>query len=341
MRSYAIIKFGLIIALFLTLIILLTCYFLELTTHSYWFLKMGLLVFFSSFIVSTLVFYWYVKSRIQNLYKLMESYKKSNNKLTNKDFIEHVENDVIIWANRRRDEIEKLKETEEYRREFIGNLAHELKTPVFSVQGYILTLLEGGLEDENINRKFLQKAFKGIERIATVINDMDTITGIESGTLELNMEKFDLVNLIDNVFYELEEKANKKNVTLFIENKNGATCFVIGDQSKITQVVYNLVNNSINYGNENGETKITIKPHKEKIQVLVSDNGPGIEKIHHDRLFERFYRVEKSRNRNKGGSGIGLAIVKHIIEAHSETISVDSEVGIGTTFLFHLPKAKS
>ena len=246
--------------------------------------------------------------------------------------------EVTDRENERLKEIERLKETEQYRKEFIGNLAHELKTPVFSVQGYILTLLEGGLEDETINRKFLKKASKGIERITTVIEDMDTITRIESGTLTLDKKKFDIAELFKEVFEDLEEVAKEKNITLTIDKKEDATLFVLADKPKITQVTANLILNAINYGNENGTTTVHLKSQKGKVLIEVTDNGPGIDNKHLSRLFERFYRVEKSRSRHKGGSGIGLAIVKHIIEAHQETISVKSEVDKGTTFWFCLPK---
>lgn len=235
-------------------------------------------------------------------------------------------------------EIERLKETEEFRKEFIGNLAHELKTPVFSVQGYILTLMEGGLEDDTINRKFLKKASKGIERIATVIEDMDTITRIESGRLILDKKRFNIIDLIQDVFEDLEEVAQTKKTTLEIKNKVNVPVFVFADESKITQVLANLILNSINYGNENGLTTVFVNAQKGKIIIDVVDNGPGIKQEHLSRLFERFYRVEKSRSRNKGGSGIGLAIVKHIVEAHQESISVESEIEKGTTFTFALPK---
>jgi two-component system phosphate regulon sensor histidine kinase PhoR len=240
--------------------------------------------------------------------------------------------------NEKLNEIKRLKETEQFRKEFIGNLAHELKTPVFSVQGYILTLLEGGLEDETINRKFLKKASKGIDRIATVIEDIDTITRIESGTLMLDKKKFSIGELIKEVFEDLEEVAQEKNITLTKDKKEDANLSVFADKSKITQVLANLILNSINYGNVDGKTVVSVKSQKGKILIEVIDDGPGIENIHLSRLFERFYRVEKSRSRNKGGSGIGLAIVKHIIEAHQENISVKSEVDKGTTFSFCLPK---
>ncbi len=282
----------------------------------------------------------YIQARIKGIYQMMD---KSNEYVLDKDekrlAFNEVENEVIDWASNRQDEIDRLKQNEEYRKEFIGNLAHELKTPVFSVQGYILTLLEGGLEDETINRKFLMKASKGIDRIAEVIEDMDTITRIESGILELDLIRFDAIELVKNVFFELEENAKEKNINLLIDNKNGPSVFVKGDRLKLSQVFYNLITNSIHYGNENGNTTIIIKPIKDKVLFTIKDDGPGIESEHHIRLFERFYRVEKSRTRNKGGSGIGLAIVKHIIEAHGTTITVSSEVDKGASFSFELVKA--
>ena len=182
------------------------------------------------------------------------------------------------------------------------------------------------------------KASKGIERITKVIEDMDTITRIESGVLELDNEPFNINNLVENVFFELEEKAKEKTITLSLENNGKSDIIVYADRSKITQVLYNLIINSIYYGNENGKTTVSIHPNRDTVTISVTDNGPGIEKEHLARLFERFYRVEKSRVRNKGGSGIGLAIVKHIIEGHQQKIDVKSAPNQGTTFSFNLDK---
>ena len=236
-------------------------------------------------------------------------------------------------------EIQKLKSTEEYRREFFGNLAHELKTPVFSVEGYILTLLEGGLEDDSINRKFLNKAAKGIDRITKVIADMDTITKIESGNLKLDLRKVSILELTKNVISELEDIAESKKIKLVIDKPAVADLYVNGDKLRLEQVLTNLITNSIFYGNIGGKTTVLLKESlRGKVIISVSDDGVGVAPEHLPRLFERFYRVEKSRNRNQGGSGIGLAIVKHIVEAHNQKIKVESKEGKGTTFSFSLDR---
>lgn len=298
--------------------------------------SVGLLYFFTPTKENDFpIIYFSISLFVTTFFIILFLIKKNDDKFASK----HNEKDEVVDVeSEKSNEIERLKETEEFRKEFIGNLAHELKTPVFSVQGYILTLMEGGLEDETINRKFLKKASKGIERIATVIEDMDTITRIESGRLVLDKKRFNIIDLIQDVFEDLEEVAKNKNTTLAVKNKVNAPVFVMADESKINQVLANLILNAINYGNEKGETVVVVNSQKGKVIIDVVDNGPGIEEEHLSRLFERFFRVEKSRSRNKGGSGIGLAIVKHIIEAHQETIGVESEVNKGTTFSFSLPK---
>lgn len=301
-------------------------------------LKISAIILLSISVIISVSFYYYLQARFREIYKIINQAYTENQRPAKNDSFEEVEQDVLDWASKRQTEFKRLKEAEKYRREFIGNLAHELKTPLFSVQGYILTLLEGGLEDERINRKFLMKASKGIDRMTTVIQDMDTITQIESGTLDLAMENFNINQVINNVFFELEEKASDKHRKLELSNNGKEIIMVHADRSKVTQVLYNLVINSIYYGNEHGKTTVEVVINKTKVYIKVIDDGPGIEKQHLGRLFERFYRVEKSRARNKGGSGIGLAIVKHIVEGHKQTINVESEVGKGTVFTFTLSK---
>lgn len=284
-------------------------------------------------LTSYFVFRVYIKNQFKKIYASIDQVFENN-----ENYGETTQEKIENWITARSKEVKELKTTEAYRREFFGNLAHELKTPVFSVEGYILTLLEGGLEDENINRKFLKKAAKGVDRITKVIQDMDTITKIESGALKLDFKKIALFDLIKNVISELEDLAETKNITIDLTKPNVMEINILGDKLKLEQVFTNLIANSIYYGNQNGKTDIVIKEVKNKVEILVKDNGIGIPKNHLPRLFERFYRVEKSRNRNKGGSGIGLAIVKHIIEAHNHTISVDSQTGVGTSFTFSLDK---
>lgn len=338
MKSYLNLRLSFFIAISVAILSSACIYFLTPSLSVEQLALVGIVIFITCIVMALLFVYFFIQKRINRLYKIMEGTTSFKLQASKPDVFQDVEEEVINRANLREQEMDKLKETEKYRKEFIGNLSHELKTPVFSVQGYILTLLEGGLEDETINRKFLEKASKGIDRIAAVIEDMDTITRIESGILNLNLKRFSIIELSRNILFELEELAENKSIKLVLDVKKGDDFFVNADKLKVTQVLHNLLSNSIHYGNQNGETVVKFKNQKDKVNIKIIDNGPGIEDIHLNRLFERFYRVEQSRNRNKGGSGIGLAIVKHIIEAHGEKISVKSEPNKGTQFTFDLPK---
>lgn len=299
--------------------------------------------------VATFVFFYYliekfVSERLKVLYRSIHKEKiapgiEKTFKLTHQVF-EDAENETKFWAEERNQEISVLKEQATFRKEFLGNLAHELKTPLFSIQGYILTLLEGGLEDEKINRVFLERASSSVDRMVNLIEDLDEITKLESNAVKMEMQEFDLKKLTREIIDSLELKAKEKEIKLRF-SKDYSSLLVHGDRSKIAQVLTNLINNSINYGNENGETVIRFHEIDELILVEISDNGPGIAKKDIPRLFERFYRVEKSRTRNEGGSGLGLAIVKHIVESHNQTINVRSTLGIGSTFSFTLAKSTS
>ncbi len=255
------------------------------------------------------------------------------------DVIAQAEIETKKWTEEKISEISKLKEQEEFRREFLGNLAHELKTPVFSIQGYILTLLEGGLEDESVNRVFLERASKATDRMTLLLDDLDNIAKMEVNQIELELKNFDIVELVEEMFKELELKAESKNISL-VFSKDYDRIFVNADRTKIAQVLMNLIGNSIDYGKDGGTTTLRFYLMNDIVTIEVSDNGPGIHESEIPRLFERFYRVEKSRNRNEGGSGLGLAIVKHIIEAHNQTINVRSTIDVGSTFIFSLDKAK-
>ena len=242
----------------------------------------------------------------------------------------------------RRSEINILKDQENYRREFLGNISHELKTPLFTIQGYILTLVDGGaLKDKKVREKYLRRAAKGVDRIISIVKDLDLITQFESGIKTVDKSEFNIFDLVDNVFDLLEFESEKNNISLKIENKNNSLIYVNADQERILQVLTNLIVNSIKYGSDNGYTKVIVEDfNKEKVIVRIIDNGEGIEEEHIPRLFERFYRIDKNRSRKKGGSGLGLSIVKHIIEAHNEQIFVKSEIGEGTEFSFTLSKPK-
>lgn len=243
----------------------------------------------------------------------------------------------------RRSEINILKDQENYRREFLGNISHELKTPLFTIQGYILTLVEGGaLKDKKVREKYLRRAAKGVDRIISIVKDLDLITQFESGIKTVNRSEFNIYNLIVNVFDLLEFESEKNNISLKLENIKDPMIHVNADQERIIQVLTNLIVNSIKYGSNNGYTEVKVEDYnKEKVIVRVIDNGEGIEQEHLPRLFERFYRIDKNRSRKKGGSGLGLSIVKHIIEAHQEEIFVESTIGEGTEFSFTLQKPKT
>ena len=242
----------------------------------------------------------------------------------------------------RKSEINILKDQENYRREFLGNISHELKTPLFTIQGYILTLVDGGaLKDKKVREKYLRRAAKGVDRIISIVKDLDLITQFESGIKTVDRSEFNIFDLVDNVFDLLEFESEKNNISLKLENNNNSLIYVNADQERILQVLTNLIVNSIKYGSDNGYTKVIVEDfNKEKVIVRIIDNGEGIEEEHIPRLFERFYRIDKNRSRKKGGSGLGLSIVKHIIEAHNEQIFVKSEIGDGTEFSFTLSKPK-
>lgn len=250
--------------------------------------------------------------------------------------------EIEKFAKDKKIEIDTLRIREEYRKDFLGNVSHELKTPLFTVQGYILTLLDGAMEDKNIRKKYLQRANKGVERLIYIVKDLDLITKLEVGDLHLNLQDFDIVELIQSVFDQLEMKAAKKKVVLTFDMDYEDPIFVRADKEKIHQVLTNLLVNSIKYGHRDGTTEVSVENLiKNKVIVRVTDNGEGIAKNHIPRLFERFYRVDKSGSRNEGGSGLGLSIVKHIIEGHDEKIYVESVEGVGSEFSFTLEKTKN
>ena len=239
----------------------------------------------------------------------------------------------------RLEEINILKDQENYRREFLGNVSHELKTPLFTIQGYILTLIEGALKDKKVRGKYLRRSAKGVDRLISIVKDLDLITQFESGIKTVDKTDFNIYELIENVYDLMEFESEKNKTKLLVNNENNTPIIVNADKERILQVLTNLVVNSIKYGKEGGYTKVKVEEYdKDRIIVRVKDNGEGIEDEHLPRLFERFYRIDKNRSRKKGGSGLGLSIVKHIIEAHQEQIFVESKIGQGTEFSFTLKK---
>lgn len=304
-----------------------------------------LLLFLVLFIVSGFIIYFlldfFINRKIRLLYRMVQNSKLSgSNSIINmkEDVLNTAEEEVLNWAKENREEIVRLKKEEEFRKEFIGNLAHELKTPIFSIQGYILTLLEGGLTDENVNVKFLNRALKGVERMDRIISDLDMITNFESDKMELDLQENDIVEICKDIFESLELKAREQKVRLKFAKSYKKPIMVKCDKSKIGQVMQNLVNNAINYSDPKCEVVIRFINVDSNLLIEVEDNGPGIGSEHLSRLFERFYRVDKSRARNIGGTGLGLSIVKHIVEAHNHAVQVSSNIGEGSTFFFTLTK---
>ena len=255
-----------------------------------------------------------------------------------KDIIPEVKHEVIDWAKDKTQQIDQLKQMETYRKEFLGNVSHELKTPIFNIQGYVLTLLEGGLEDDSINRLYLKRTEKSINRLISIVEDLEIIARLESGELKLELEEFNIVRLAEEAIEHHEMRAQKRNISLNIKGGTNKTILVEADKKRIFEVLNNLIINSISYGKLNGKTIISFLDMGENILVDVTDNGIGIPTKDLNRIFERFYRVDRSRSRHYGGTGLGLAIVKHIIEAHNQTINVRSSQKSGSSFAFTLKK---
>ena len=285
----------------------------------------------------------YVAYKLKPIYSIVLSRDVHTHEIFSELKDKHVENigeELTAWADTNDKEIARLKETEQFRKQYLGNVAHELKTPIFNIQGYISTLLDGGLEDELINRKYLERAEKSIDRLINIVNDLDTISKLESSMNKLNLEKFDIVALAKEIAEQAEIEADKKHIRISVKGVENlpSPFWVLADKHYIGQVLVNLIINSIRYGKEGGQTRIRFRDMLDKILVEVEDNGLGIGKEDLPRIFERFYRTDKGRSREQGGTGLGLAIVKHIIEAHGERISVRSEPGVGSTFSFTLKK---
>ncbi len=284
----------------------------------------------------------FIYRRVKKIYDdltLLESSSFKNQPITTD--MATLTQEIDKYAQNKKIEIETLKVREAYRKEFLGNVSHELKTPLFTVQGYISTLLDGALHDEKVLEKYLIQANKGVERLTYIIKDLDMITKLETGDLSLDLKTFDIVRVIENVFELLEMKAAKKKITLTFDLDYKNPILVVADKDRIQQVLTNLIDNSVKYGDLKGTTEISIENLiKNKVIVRVTDNGEGIEAVNIPRLFERFYRVDQSGSRKKSGSGLGLSIVKHIIEAHNEKIYVESELDVGSEFSFTLEKAK-
>jgi two-component system phosphate regulon sensor histidine kinase PhoR len=326
-----------IISSFLLLLLILE--FLFFNNFPFW---VELFVFLFFYIFTFFVIQYRVEQfiylRIQKIYNsvaLLDSTKLRNQTITTD--MKTLSEELEKYARLKKLEIESLKVREEYRREFMGNVSHELKTPLFTVQNYIATLLDGAINDENVKMKYLQRADKGIERLIYIVEDLDMISKLELGEVILDKTDFDIVKLIKSVFEMVEFQASNKNVSLGFDLNYTNPIWVYADEGKIQQVLTNLIVNSIKYGKKKGTTEVSIEQLTDKkVIIRITDNGEGIEKKNMSRIFERFYRVDKSGSRDEGGSGLGLSIVKHIIESHQEKIYVESQFKIGSEFSFTL-----
>jgi two-component system phosphate regulon sensor histidine kinase PhoR len=285
----------------------------------------------------------FIFEKIQPVYKTIhdftENQKELKKKIDQDDLITQVNKEVEDWADSKTREIRKLKQLEKYRKDFVGNVSHELKTPIFNIQGYILTLLDGGLEDSSINRLYLERTERSINRMISIVEDLESISRLESGEIRPHFEAFDIVKLVEEVYESLEMRAKEKSIKLSFGSNYSRPIEVKADRKRMLEVVTNLVINSINYGKKNGKTTISFMDMGQKVLIDVTDDGIGIDEKDISRIFERFYRTDKSRSRDQGGTGLGLAIVKHIIEAHNQSINVRSKLNKGSSFVFTLKKA--
>jgi len=307
-------------------------------------LAMGVSTFIFTYILTRYFLEKFIFEKVKLIYKVIQSMKLTRDEKKvwreelGEDMISQVSKDVMDWAESKKAEIAQLQKVETYRREFLANVSHEIKTPISNIQGYISTLLGGGMDDQNINRDFLIKTEKNIDRLIELVDDLDVISNLESGEVQMNLTRFDIHSLTREVFEFLEDHAKAENIRFIFGMEEHASIWVLADRERIRQVLVNLLSNSIKYGRDGGRTKVSFYDMDENYLIEISDNGIGIEEQHIPRLFERFYRVDKHRSRTEGGTGLGLAIVKHIIEAHKQTINVRSSQKIGSTFSFTLKK---
>jgi len=317
--------------------------FLRNTSYYVVLFFIALVVFFAIFLVIFYSLNSFIFEKIKPIYKTIQSVSFDENRLKKdleeKDIMQDVQNDVMRWAKLKTKEISQLRQLEKYRREFLGNVSHELKTPIFNIQGYILTLLDGGLEDQNINKHYLERTEKSINRLISIVNDLESISLLESVKLKLDIQRFDIVKLLEECIEDQHMFSKEKKIKIKSVKSYEKSVFVMANRERIREAIENLLINSIKYGKKNGYTGIEVLNMEDNVMVEISDNGIGISEKDLPRIFERFFRTDKSRSREMGGTGLGLSIVKHILEAHNQTINVQSTYGKGTSFSFTLRKA--
>jgi two-component system phosphate regulon sensor histidine kinase PhoR len=336
---------SLIISASVVLIYSLGCLIMDLLNiqgNIYWQAGFGLFLFVAVYFIIHRVFLHYVEKRLTPIFKTIQqvtlSRKTIRKNIDSGNFSDELNREVTVWAANQTDEIRQLREMEKYRKDFLGNVSHELKTPIFNIQGYILTLLDGGIDDPKVNKLYLKRAENSINRMISIVDDLVSMSRLESGEFKLQIEVFNIVKLVEEVFESHEMLARKFRVRLEFDSNYNKPIRVSADRKRIMEVINNLIVNSIKYGSANGKTKVGFVDTGDAILVDISDNGIGIAEEDLPRIFERFYRVDKSRSRDSGGTGLGLAIVKHIIQAHNQAINVRSALGKGTSFVFSLEK---
>jgi len=331
-----------------TILTLLFLVLLSLTNNTITSILLSSITFYlTSFI---LVYFTLVKTiftKIDTLHSLLDNIKKKDyssskqKKATSSNTpLNQIKEEIIEFAEKKQLEIEELKKLETFRREFLADVSHELKTPIFAAQGFVHTLIDGAIYDENVRDKFLNKAANSLDGLNMLVQDLITISQLEIGEIKMHFQSFDLLKLTEDIIYQLEESAQSKGTRIRFFKFNPKSCYVYADKLRLGQVMTNLIVNAIKYGRDNGIVLIKFTIENDEVEVSVNDDGHGIEEKHLARIFERFYRIEKSRSKDKGGTGLGLGIVKHIVEAHLSKIRVESEIGVGTTFTFKLKKGK-
>lgn len=346
MKSYSPKKLAAFIAFFIAFLFAGTIFLLEYLKIERLWLPVAISAILFFIITYAIVYYTlsnFIFEKIKPIYKSILEHTISHKQLSKrlgKDIITQANKEVEDWAEKKTGEIKKLKQLEKYRKDFLGNVMHELKTPIFNIQGYILTLLDGGMDDPSINRLYLERTEKSINRMILIVEDLESISRLESGELKLEMEEFDIVKLVEEVYDMLEVMAQERHIKLGFASNYNRPIYVVADRKKIHEVFNNLILNSINYGKKNGKTVVSFMDMGQRLLVDVSDNGIGITEKDIPRIFERFFRTDKSRSRNLGGTGLGLSIVKHIIEGHDQTINVRSTPEKGSSFVFTLDKSQ-
>lgn len=305
-----------------------------------------MLAFSSSYLLINIVLEFLIFKEISKIYSVLNKLKKKDltaiitEKKSSLNPLKGLNQEIFTYATLKQREIDDLKKMATFRREFLADVSHELKTPIFAAQGFVHTLLDGAMEDESVRDKFLQKAAKSLDGLDMLVQDLLTLSQMETGQITMHKEIFNIYSLTKEVFEQVEGKAFKREIQIGFSEDVKSSMFVYADPQRINQVMTNLISNAIKYTQDNGKVTVDFEKSKNDITVFVKDNGPGIPAEHIHRIFERFYRVEKSRSKDKGGTGLGLAIVKHIIEAHNSKVIVASAVGKGSTFSFKLPRVK-